>query len=313
MRGASSRTRRRLFASLTLFVPIILVLATCSRLSLPRVHFSLRLEWPEGRPHHHNSTSLPGSDHAVAGASQQSQRSQRRALAENSSAVPPPPPPVSECAACPAGDSGRSVSGPGGDARSGGGEGTGARGGGDGGAAGGGEAAWGENHAFRVHPTSISLFAVVSTYRTIQDRTSFMVVGWVSRLAAGRSGALRAIQTIFTVTWIIKASTFLALPSLPCVLLLGSFMVVGWLHGGGRESLLGAHLHFAGALVDECDVVGTARESLLGAQLHLAGALVDECLWQGEGAEQGGEKEPPVVAPAETLHVSGMGSDVSGT
>ncbi|CAI5985804.1 unnamed protein product [Closterium sp. NIES-65] len=104
--------------------------------------------------------------------------------------------------------------------------------------------------AFRVHPTSISLFAVVSTYRTGQD--SFMVVGWVSRLAAGRSGALRAIQTIFTVTWIIKASTFLALPSLPCVLLLGSFMVVGWLHGGGRESLLGAHLHFAGALVDEC-------------------------------------------------------------
>ncbi|CAI5514003.1 unnamed protein product [Closterium sp. Naga37s-1] len=218
MRAASSRTRRRVFASLTpvLLVTVLLVLATCSRLSLPRVHFSLRLEWPEGRPHHHVSTSLPGSDHAVAGASQQSQRSQRRALAENSSAVPPPPPPVCECPACPAGDSGRGDSGPGGDdARS-------ASGGGSSGAEGGGEAvaeAWGENHAFRVHPTSISLFAVVSTYRT--GEASFMVVG----------------------------------------------------------------------------------ESLLGAQLHFAGALVDECVWQGEAEAEGGDKEPPVVAPAETLHL----------
>ncbi|CAI5938530.1 unnamed protein product [Closterium sp. NIES-64] len=256
MRGASSRTRRRLFASLTLFVPIILVLATCSRLSLPRVHFSLRLEWAKGRPYHDVSTSPPGSDLAVPGASQ---RSQRRALAVNPSAAPPPPPPppVCECPACPAGDSGRSVSGPGGDARSGGGEGTGAGGGGDGGAEGGGEAAWGvpsapDEHQLVCCRQHLPHWPGQVRQGTQQVDDSFMVVGWVSRLAAGRSGALRAIQTIFTVTWIIKASTFLALPSLPCVLLLGSFMVVGWLHGGGRESLLGAHLHFAGALVDEC-------------------------------------------------------------
>ncbi|CAI5495930.1 unnamed protein product [Closterium sp. Naga37s-1] len=208
---SSSRTRRRLFASLTLFVPIFLVLATCSRLSLPRVHFSLRLEWPDGRPYHNVSSGLPESGHVAASASR------RRDLAEIPSAAPPPllPPPVCECPACPASDSGPGDSGLGEEgARSGGGAGSnGAEGGGE------AEATWGENHAFRVHPTSISLFAVVSTYRT--GEASFMVVG----------------------------------------------------------------------------------ESLLGAQLHFAGALVDECVWQGAGEGDGEDKGPPIVAPAETLHL----------
>ncbi|CAI5496617.1 unnamed protein product [Closterium sp. Naga37s-1] len=208
---SSSRTRRRLFASLTLFVPIFLVLATCSRLSLPRVRFSLRLEWPDGRPYHNVSSGLPESGHVAASASR------RRDLAEIPSAAPPPllPPPVCECPACPASDSGPGDSGLGeeGSRSSGGAGSNGAEGGGE------AEATWGENHAFRVHPTSISLFAVVSTYRT--DEASFMVVG----------------------------------------------------------------------------------ESLLGAQLHFAGALVDECVWQGAGEGDGGEKEPLIVAPAETLHV----------
>ncbi|CAI5514125.1 unnamed protein product [Closterium sp. Naga37s-1] len=278
MRAASSRTRRRVFASLTpvLLVTVLLVLATCSRLSLPRVHFSLRLEWPEGRPHHHVSTSLPGSDHAVAGASQQSQRSQRRALAENSSAVPPPPPPVCECPACPAGDSGRGDSGPGGDdARS-------ASGGGSSGAEGGGEAvaeAWGENHAFRVHPTSISLFAVVSTYRTGEARwgkarpggaskRKMPGVGQQVRRGPGYADEMRISQALLIPPRLARsgvagdsllgAQLHLPLPPPPLPLspppsalsplplspppLSHPMCADGQLHGGG-ESLLAAQLH----------------------------------------------------------------------
>ncbi|GJP31986.1 hypothetical protein CLOM_g16536 [Closterium sp. NIES-68] len=40
-------------------------------------------------------------------------------------------------------------------------------------------------------------------------------------------------------------------------------------------------------------------ESLLGAHLHFAGSLVDECVWEGEGEGKGS----PVVAPAETMHL----------